>query len=59
MQTGNPQTKDKCHFTCTQVPFFGKTTARNDVKADSQKLKAMMEMAPPKAKKKNFKHSLE
>ena len=43
---------------------FGEIISRNGVKPYPQKLKAMMEMPPPKqkktkTKKKNFKHSLE
>ena len=43
--------KDKCHFRCTSVPFFGKIILQNGVKPDPQKLKSLMEMPPPKNKK--------
>ena len=40
--------KDKCSFRCTSVPFFSKVISRNVVKSDLQRLKAPMEMPPPK-----------
>ena len=43
--------KDKCHFRCTSVPCFGKITLWHRVKPDPQKIKALMEMPPPKNKK--------
>ena len=36
--------KDKCHFRCTSVPFFGEIILHNGVKSDPQKIKATMEM---------------
>ena len=42
--------KDKCHFRCTKVLFFGKIISRNGAKPDPLKLKAMTEMPPPKIK---------
>ena len=38
--------KNKCHFRCTSVPFFGEVTSRNRVQPDPQKIKALMEMSP-------------
>ena len=38
--------KDKCHFRCTSVPFFGEIISWHGVKPDPQKLKALMEMPP-------------
>ena len=38
--------KDKCHFRCTQVLFFGKIISRNGVKPHPLKLKAMTEIPP-------------
>ena len=38
--------KDKCHFRCTSVPFFGKVILQHGVKLDPQKIKALMEMLP-------------
>ena len=43
--------KDKCHFRCTSVPFFGEIILQHGVKPDPRKLKALMEMPPPKNKK--------
>ena len=40
--------KDSCHFRCTQVPFSGEIISWYGVKLDPQKLKALMEMPPPK-----------
>ena len=40
--------KDKCHFTCMPVPFFGEVISQNGAKPDAQKIKALMEMPPPK-----------
>ena len=51
MQKGKSRTnKDKCHFRCTSVPFFGEVISRNGVKPDPQNLKALTEMPPPKTK---------
>ena len=38
--------KDKCHFRCMSVPFFGEVITRNGVQPDLQKIKALMEMPP-------------
>ena len=40
--------KDKCHFRCTSVPFFGEIISRNGVQQDLQKIKALVELPPPK-----------
>ena len=50
--------KDKCHFRCTSVPFFGEIISRHGVKPDLQKLKKLTEMPTPNTKR-NSKHSLE
>ena len=42
--------KDKCHFRCTSVPFFGEVISRHDVQPNPQKLKSFMVM-PPKGEK--------
>ena len=42
--------KDKCHFSCTSVPFFGEIMSCNGVQPDPPKIKALMEMPPPKIK---------
>ena len=44
-------TKDKHHFRCTSVPFFGEVIPWHGVKPDLQMLKALMEMPPSKSKK--------
>ena len=36
--------QDKCHFSCTSVPFFSDIISRHSVKPDPQKLKALTEM---------------
>ena len=45
--------KDKCHFRCTSVPFFGEIISWNGVKPDLQKIKALMEMPLPKIEKRS------
>ena len=42
--------KEKCHFRCTSIPFFGKVVLRG-VQPDPQKVKALNEMPVPKNKK--------
>ena len=37
--------KDKHHFRCTSVPFFGEMISKNRVQSDPQKIKALMEMS--------------
>ena len=43
--------KEKCHFRCTSIPFFGKVVSREGVQPDLQKIKALTEMPAPKIKK--------
>ena len=43
--------KDKCHFRCTSVPFFGEVISWHTVKQDPQKLKALIKMPSPQSKK--------
>ena len=43
--------KDKCHFRCTSVTFFGEVISRNGVQPDPKKIKALMEMPPQNNKK--------
>ena len=38
--------KDKCHFRCTSVPFFGEIILQHGVKPDPQEHKALMKMSP-------------
>ena len=43
--------KDRCHFRCTSIPFFGEVVWRDGVQPDLQKIKALTEMPAPKNKK--------
>ena len=43
--------KDKCHFRCMQVLFFGKIISRHGLKCNPRKLKEMKEIPPPKNQK--------
>ena len=43
--------KDKHHFRCTSIPFFGEVMSRDGVQPDPQKIKALTEMSVPKNKK--------
>ena len=42
--------KERCHFSCTSVPFREVNT-RNGVQLDPQKIRALMEIPPPHNKK--------
>ena len=39
--------KEKCHFRCTSIPFFGEVASREGVQLDPQKVKALTEMSVP------------
>ena len=39
--------KDKCHFRCTSIPFFGKVVSRNGIQPDLQKVRALNKMPVP------------
>ena len=43
--------KDKCHFRCTSIPFFGKVVSREAIQPDPQKIKALTDMPVPKNKR--------
>ena len=43
--------KDKCHFRCMLISFFGKTVSRDGVQLDPRKVKALTEMQSPSNKK--------
>ena len=43
--------KEKCHFRCTSIPFFGEVVSREGVQPDPQKIKALPEMPAPKKQK--------
>ena len=38
--------KDKYHFRCTSVPFFGDILSQNGVQPDPQEIKNLVEMPP-------------
>ena len=40
--------KEKCHFRCTSLPFFGKVISRHGIQPDPQKVRALVEMLVPK-----------
>ena len=42
--------KDKCHFRCTSIPFFGEVVTGQGVQPDPQKFRALTEMPAPKNK---------
>ena len=45
MQKGEPKlNKDKYHFRCTLVPFFGKTISRQDMRPDLRMLDALIDI---------------
>ena len=43
--------KDKCHFRCTSIPFFGKVVSREGIQPDLQMIKALTNMPVPKNKR--------
>ena len=43
--------KEKCHFRCTSIPFFGEVTLRRGVQPDPQKIKALTDMPASNNKK--------
>ena len=43
--------KEKCHFRCMSIPFFGEVVSRQGVQPDPQKVRALTEMLVPKNKK--------
>ena len=43
--------KEKCHFRCMSIPFFGGVVSRQGVQPDPQKVRALTEMPVPKNKK--------
>ena len=43
--------KDKCHFRCTSIPFFGEVVSREGVQPDLHKIRALTKMPAPKNKK--------
>ena len=43
--------KEKCHFRCMSIPFFGEVVSRQGVQLDPQKVRPLTEMLVPKNKK--------
>ena len=43
--------KEKCHFRCTSIPFFGEVILRKGVQPDLQKIKALPDIPTPNNKK--------
>ena len=43
--------KEKCHFRCTSIPFFGEVVLREVIQPDPQKVRALTDMPAPKNKK--------
>ena len=43
--------KDKCHFRCTSIPFFGKVVSGEGIQPDPQKIKALTDMLAPNNKR--------
>ena len=46
--------KEKCHFRCTTILFFGEMISREGVQPDPQNIKVLMDMLVPKNKKKEL-----
>ena len=49
--------REKCHFCCTSIPFFGEVILRRGVQPDPQKIKALTDM-PATSNKKELQASL-
>ena len=43
--------KEKCHFRCTAIPFFGEVVSRDGMQPDPRKISTLTEMPTPKNKK--------
>ena len=43
--------KEKCHFRCTTIPFFGEVILRKGLQLDPQKIKALTDMTATNNKK--------
>ena len=43
--------KEKCHFRCMSIPFFGEVVSREGVQPDPQKIRALDKMPAPKNKR--------
>ena len=45
--------KEKCHFRCMSIPFFGEVVSRQGIQPDPQKVRALTELLVQKKTKKN------
>ena len=43
--------KDKCHFRCTSMPYFGEVVSREGIQPDPQKIRPLTKMPVPKNKR--------
>ena len=43
--------KDKCHFRCMSIPFFGEVVSREGIQLDPQNIRALTKIPVPKNKK--------
>ena len=43
--------KEKCHFRCTSIPFFGKVVLRKSIQPDPWKVRALTKMPAPRTKR--------
>ena len=43
--------KEKCHFRCTAIPFFGEVVSRNGMQLDLRKISTLTKMLAPQNKK--------
>ena len=43
--------KNKCHFSCTLVPFFGEKMSKQGMRPDLRKMKVLTDMPPPNSKR--------
>ena len=43
--------KDRCHFRCTSIPFFGEVVSREGLQPDLQKIRALTKISVPKNKR--------
>ena len=49
-QANLKQNKDKCHFMCSSIPFFGKLISQQCVSQEPRKVQALKDMPPTKSK---------
>ena len=51
-QANLKQNKEKCLFSCTCIPFIGELIFKHSVTPDPAKVKSLIDMLPPKTKRK-------